>query len=128
MSSGGWTRRAAHLYGDGVMFTQRRPGITAAVLVCSHVSVALFLARGALSQSAQIFGRDALYRLGPAPAMDIAGACLPVPLRATAAFVLTIGRTPQHLRLAPVRGISASVLLTGLALAFLHAPEPIHGD
>lgn len=108
-----------------------RPGLVAALLVCTHVVLAFVLAMGALALSLAVggpeIGRDELYRLGPAPKLAIAGACLPVLIASAAAFVLAFSASRHRAWLAPVIGMAASVLLTGVALAFLRAPEPLVG-
>jgi hypothetical protein len=133
ISSGGRTRHQdPESY--GVLMTdslRRRPGLIAASLVCAHVVLALVLAMGALSLALTVggpeIGRDELYRLGPAPKLAVLGACLPVLIATTSALVLSFSARRQRAWLAPVIGMIASVLLTGLGLAFLRAPEPLVG-
>ena len=113
----------------------RRPWLpavlVATLLVVAHAALSGLLSMVALSVALAVggpdIGRDELSRLGPALPLAVAGALVPVLIASTAAFALALSARPQNAWKAPALGMAASVVLCGIALAFLHAPPPLSG-
>ncbi|WP_314147766.1 hypothetical protein [uncultured Leifsonia sp.] len=109
---------------------QRRPVLTAVLLLLLHGVVAFVLIMVGLSLALTIggptIGRDELSRMGPALPLSCLGALLPLllaPIATLAVAITARGRT----WIAPLVSLGASVLLWGVALLFLHPPEPVLG-
>ena len=109
---------------------RRRQTIRTILLLLLHGAVAAILVMLAISIAVAIggpsIGRDELCRVGPALRLAVAGAIVPFPISAVATLV-AVASARRRSWAAPVVGIGASVVLWGVALLFLHAPEPLQG-
>ena len=109
---------------------QRRPVLTAVLLLLLHGVVAFVLIMVGLSLALTIggptIGRDELYRMGPALQLSCLGALLPLLLAPIATLAVAISARSRTW-IAPLVSLGASVLLWGVALFFLHAPAPVLG-
>lgn len=113
-------------------FERWKPILVALALIGAHVLLAVLLLVVVLQVSSavgggEISGKDDLYRLGSDARSAAAGALIPIPIGATAAFAVILSARRPRAWVPVVMAMGASVVLCALFLATLHAPTPIVG-